>query len=386
MKRRKIAVVTTSRADYGLLTRLIEGLRREPGIRLQLVVTGMHLSSQFGRTVDDIRRGGFRIAAEVQMLSSNDTDAGVAASLGKELLGLSAAFERLKPDLVVVLGDRFELLAACCAAVALRIPIAHIHGGESTNGVIDEQVRHAVTKLAHLHFTAAAPYRRRVIQMGEDPRRVFLTGAPGLEYISRFKPWTLEALSARVGLPLNEPFALVTYHPTPSSDGDPVRTLEAALEALRRSGLAAVFTFANADAGGRAINARLKRHQREHPRAAAALPSLGSDGYLSLMRRAAVVFGNTSSGIIEAPSLRVPTVNIGERQAGRLRAPSIIDCPPNAPAMARALKKAISPAFRRAHCRGETPYVGGAVAARMIKILKSFPLPGGLLPKPFHDL
>lgn len=384
MRRRKVAVVTTSRADYGLLRDLLEGLSRERSIQLQLVVSGTHLSRQFGLTRNEIRADGFPIAAAVKMISADDSDAGAARTLSRGLSGMSDAFGRLRPDLVVVLGDRFELLAVCGAAVARRIPIAHIHGGESTDGVIDEQVRHAVTKLAHLHFTAAAPYRRRVIQMGEDPRRVFLSGAPGLERIARLRPWPLEALAERLGMPLSEPFALVTYHPDASPAG--LAGLDAALTALERSGLRAVFTFANADPGGRAINARIRRYQRRHPRAAAAVPSLGSDGYLSLMRRAAVVYGNSSSGILEAPSMRVPTVNIGERQAGRLRAPSVLDCAPTAAAAGRALRTALSPAFRSSRCRGKSPYLGGPVAARIIRVLKSYPLPGGLIPKPFIDL
>jgi UDP-hydrolysing UDP-N-acetyl-D-glucosamine 2-epimerase len=286
----------------------------------------------------------------------------------------------------VVLGDRIELLAAASAAVALRVPIAHIHGGESSEGVLDEQVRHAVSKLAHLHFPAATEYRRRLLAMGEEPNRVFAVGAPGLEYIRRAQWLGRAELEKRIGLDLSAPFVLATLHPANLSlNGTKDGTLDALLKALDRTKTRVIFTFANADAGGRSINARIKNWAAARKGRAAAVASLGQQGYLSLMRLASTVVGNSSSGIIETPSLRVPTVNIGERQAGRLRAPSVIDCAPTALAVRRSLSKALSPSFRKKNCRGTNPYGGGSSAAAIIKILKRVPLGEPLLRKKFID-
>lgn len=382
MRPRKIAVVTTSRADYGLLSGLMRAVKRDPALRLQIVAGGAHLSRAFGATSREIEADGFRIAARVPTTPASDSPQAAAEALGVGTKGFARALARLSPDIMVVLGDRLELLAACAAAVALRIPIAHIHGGESSEGVLDEQVRHAVTKLAHLHFTAAEPYRRRVIRMGEDPRRVFNFGAPGLEALRELKPVGAAELSRRLGFDLTGPFAVVTVHPDAISSGAD-RTLRAVLGALDRRKLRGVLTYAGADAGGRAINRILARYASERPGRAVAVASLGQRAYLSLLGRAAVVVGNSSSGVIEAPSLKKPTVNVGPRQDGRLRAPSVIDCKPDAAAVAAALGRALSPAFR-SRCRGRNPYGAGRVATRITGTLKAVKL-DGLLIKRFHD-
>ncbi|MBI5247338.1 MAG: UDP-N-acetylglucosamine 2-epimerase (hydrolyzing) [Elusimicrobia bacterium] len=382
MKTRAIAVVTTSRADYGLLARLMRAIEKERGLTLQVVATGGHLSKAFGMTADAIKADGFKISARVPMTPASDSHAAVARALGEGALGFARELARLKPDLLVVLGDRWELLAACSAAVALRIPIAHLHGGEASEGTLDEQVRHAVTKLAHLHFTAAEPYRRRVVAMGEDPRRVFNAGAPGLETLREFKPLTERELTRLVGMPLTAPLALVTVHPeTVGARSD--KTLDAVLSGLDRANVRAVLTYAGSDAGGRAINARLGRWAAARPGRAKAVASLGSRGYLSLLARADAVVGNSSSGIIEAPSLKTPTINVGSRQDGRLRAPSVIDCAANASAVAAAIRRALSPAFR-ARCRGKNPYGAGPVSAKIVAVLKRTPLKG-LLIKRFYE-
>lgn len=380
--KRTIAVVTTSRADYGLLARLMRAIKSDRGLKLQIVVTGGHLSKSFGSTVSEIQADGFNISARVPMTPASDSPAAVGRALGEGTRGFARALARLKPDLLVVLGDRWELLAACSTAVVLRIPIAHLHGGEASEGTLDEQVRHAVTKLAHLHFTAAEPYRRRVVAMGENPRHVFNVGAPGLEALRELKPLGAAELARRVGMPLTGRLALVTVHPeTVGARAGGV--LEAVLAGLDRAGLRAVLTYAGSDAGGRAINARLKRYAASRPGRARAVASLGQRGYLSLLARADVVVGNSSSGIIEAPSLKTPTVNVGARQDGRLRALSVIDCAPNAAAVAAALRRALSPAFRF-RCRGKNPYGAGPVSAKIVSILKRMPL-DGLLVKRFHD-
>lgn len=372
---RKIAVVTTSRADWGLLRFTAKRIRDERGLKLQLVAGAMHLSPHYGRTIREI---GLPVAAKVPMLESESSDAATARAIGRGTLGFAKAFARLKPDVAVILGDRFELLAAASAAVALRIPLAHIHGGEASEGVIDEQVRHALTKLSYLHFTAAEAYRRRVIQMGEDPRRVFLTGAPGLEALARLDPLPREALERRLRFPLFGPLVLATYHPVPGANGE----ADAMLAALDASGARAVLTYANADAGGRAVNAKLERFARRNPRRFRAVQSLGQESYLSLLRISDAVFGNSSSGIVEAPSAKVPTVNVGRRQDGRLRAPSVLDSSSTKPAILRALKTALSPRFK-ARCRGQNPYIGGRVSEKIVRVLKTADLSDTR--KPFYE-
>ncbi|MFA6030774.1 MAG: UDP-N-acetylglucosamine 2-epimerase [Elusimicrobiota bacterium] len=388
MKRRKIAVVTTSRADYGLLYWILRGIQRDRALDLRLIVTGSHLCRRFGHTVTGVLRDGFPVAARVRTLSDSDpdTDAAVIRAIARGVAGFGSALERLSPDLLLLLGDRYELLAAAAAAAAARIPIVHLHGGESTEGVMDEQVRHAVTKLAHLHCAAAAPYRRRIIQMGEAPSNVLLTGAPGLEYIARLVPTPLGELERLVGLRLDGPFVVLTQHPLPCRTGRETLELDEVLSAVRSLRIPVVMTYANADRGGRRINARIAAFARAHPDFAAAVPSLGQQAYLSLLRRAAAIVGNSSSGVHEAPTLRVPTINVGERQAGRLRAPSIIDCPPERVRVVAALRRALSSAFRRERCTGRSPYLGGRVSERVLRILRTVPLGDALLRKKFHDL
>lgn len=382
--KRRVAVVTTSRADYGLLYWLIRGVHEDRDLELRLLVCGSHLGKAFGRSVRQIRADGFPVAAEVATLPSTEDGPGLARAVGAGTAGFGRALARLKPDVLVALGDRYELLAAATAAVLARVPIAHIHGGESTEGVLDEQVRHALTKLSHLHFTAAEPYRRRVLQMGEDPRRVFNVGAPGLEYIRRQRPLPRAELERRLGFDLRGDFALATFHPDALGAHAGASRVDAMLAALKGSGLRAVLTYANADPGGRDINRRLRAFAARDPRAAVAVPNLGQDAYLSLMRLARVVVGNSSSGLIEAPSLRVPTVNIGDRQRGRLRSGSVVDCAPTAPAVLRALRRALAPAFRR-RLNGENAYGRGDSSRRILHVLKTVPLGEALLRKSFHD-
>ncbi|MDX6769787.1 MAG: UDP-N-acetylglucosamine 2-epimerase [Elusimicrobiota bacterium] len=358
---RKVCVVTTSRAEYGLLEPVARAIAARRGLRLQLVVSGSHLSRAFGRTERAIR---LPIAARIPMPAGDDA-ASQAKAVGRAVGSFAAAFARLRPDLLVLLGDRYELLAPATAAVALKIPIAHLHGGEASEGVIDEQVRHALTKLSYLHFVAAEPYRRRVIAMGEDPRRVFLSGAPGLENAAGLKPLPDAELSKLVGLPLTPPPLVVTYHPCGKN---PLGELDGILSAVAASGRRAVFTFAGADAGGRAVNARLKAFASRDPRRYRVHASLGARGWLSLLRRAAACVGNSSSGVIEAPLLRVPTVNAGARQDGRLKAPSVVDCAPSAAAVSAALRRVLSPSFR-SRLKGRSPYRGGAVAERIAAVL-----------------
>lgn len=384
MRRRTIAVLTTSRADYGLLRATMRAIAHEPSLRLRVIACGSHLDRSLGLTLREITGDGFAVAARVASKPDGDDALAVARALGRAACGFADAYARLRPDLLVVLGDRWELLAACSAAVAAGVPIAHLHGGESSEGVIDEQVRHAVTKFAHLHLPAAELYRRRILQMGEEPRRVVLAGAPGLENLAALAPVPRAELERLAGLSLSEPFVIATCHPETAGSVD-LSVLDATLGAIDALRLRAVVTLANADAGGAAINRRVLAWARSRRGRAAVVASLGADGYPSLLRLARAVVGNSSSGIIEAPFLRVPTVNVGDRQKGRLRAPSVIDCRATPPAVAVALRRALSPAFRR-RCRGASPYRGGPVSARVLAaILRALKDPR--LPyKSFHDL
>lgn len=380
---RKIAILTTSRADYGLLRHLMGAIKKDRACRLQVIACGSHLSRAHGLTVREIENDGLSVAARVTTVAATDAPAASARALGRSMEAFARAFDRLKPDLLVVLGDRQELLPACSAAVLMRVPIVHLHGGEATEGVLDEQVRHAVTKLAHLHFPAAAPYRRRLIRMGEDPRRVFNVGAPGVDAIHAVRPLSKAALERRLKLKLGGRLALVTFHPA-ALDGkyEPVAPLLAALDA---EGLGAVLTYANADPGGRAVNAALEAWAKKRPGRAVCVASLGQRAYYSLARHASVMLGNSSSGIIEAPSLKIPTVNVGRRQDGRLRAPSVLDCPPETKAIRKALRRALSPEFRAARCRGVNPYGSGDTARRILPALKKIPLGAALLRKSFYE-
>lgn len=386
MADRRICVVTGSRAEYGLLSGLLARLRARDDCELQLVATGMHLSPEFGLTYRDIERDGNRIDAKVEMLLSGDSPKAIAKSIGLGVLGMADALDRLRPDILVVLGDRYEIFAAVQAAMALRLPVAHIHGGELSEGVIDEAIRHSITKMAHLHFVAAEPYRRRVIQLGEDPDRVFNVGAPGIDNIRNAALLDRQALGATLGFPVDDNVLLVTYHPLslePGSSGPAVDQLLAALDDFPEQRI--VFTGANSDTEGRIINAKIAAYVAANPQRSAAFASLGQLRYLSLMRYAKAVLGNSSSGLIEAPFLGTPTVNIGDRQRGRLRAHSVIDCAEDRAAIVGAVRKALTPQFR-AHCAAVCSLYGdGNAAERIAQILMTASL-HGVLKKRFFDL
>lgn len=374
MKRRSVTFVTTSRADYGLLSWLIKRLKSDKRFSVSVIACGSHLSRRLGQTISEIENDGIRVAARVNTLPRIDSDAGIADAIGRGARGFARAYVALRPDLVIVLGDRYELLAAVPAAVAMRLPIAHIHGGESTEGVLDEQVRHAVSKMSHLHFPTAHAYRRRLIAMGENPRLIWCFGAPGLESIRKLRAESRDVLEKQLGVPLNSSTILVTYHP----DGNGTKGVKALCESLDRLGLNAVFTAANTDAGGAALNKVAQAYCRRRPGKSAFVPSLGHKKYLSLARLCGAVVGNSSSGIIEIPSLGVPTVNIGDRQKGRLRSPSVIDSLPTSRTISAAMRLALSPAFRR-RCRGKNAYGDGRFSENAARILASVPLGKGLL-------
>ncbi|MGE5503037.1 MAG: UDP-N-acetylglucosamine 2-epimerase [Actinomycetota bacterium] len=385
MARRRICIVTCTRAEYGLLHWLIKEVQAEPEFELQLVVGGTHLSPQYGNTVAEIERDGIPIAERVDMLVAGDTPEAAAHTAAKGLAGLGEALGRLKPHVVVLLGDRYEILAAALAATLHRIPIAHIHGGEATEGAVDDAIRHAVTKLAHLHFVAAEDYARRVIQMGEDPARVFNVGAPALDNLRRTPLPGRAELEAGLGMALASPLLMVTYHPVTLRAGQAAAVAEllAALDTVPQATV--VVTGTNADVGRDEVAALLADWAGRRQGPTLLVQSLGRVRYLGCVAIADAVVGNSSSGIIEAPALGVPTVNIGSRQQGRVRAQSVIDCGEDRGAIAAAIARALDPGFRASLAGMAYPFGDGSAARRMVEVLKTAPL-DELLHKPFRNL
>lgn len=382
--KRKIAVFTGTRAEYGLLYWLMKDIMAAETLELQVIVSAMHLSPEFGETWKLIEQDGFTIGAKVEMLLSSDTPVGVVKSMGLGTIGFADALDRLRPDCLVVLGDRFEILAVVQAALIMRIPVAHLHGGEITEGAYDDAIRHAITKMANLHFVAAEPYRQRVIQMGEAPTTVFNVGAIGLDHLQRSIRMGLDELSASLDFELREPYLLATYHPVTLLEEDPVESFKAFLSALDNfSDHQVILTYPNADNGGREIIPLLTAFAQTNPERVFAIPSLGFKRYLSAVRHAAAIVGNSSSGIIEAPAFGIPTVNIGARQFGRLAATSVLHCAPTTGGIIQALTKALSPEFAK-YCRNvANPYGQGNVATEIVRVLESHPV---TVHKHFYDL
>lgn len=372
---RRICVVTGTRAEYGQLYWLMKEIALDPELELQVVATGTHLAPEFGQTFRQIEADGFEINAKLEMLLSSDTTVGVAKSMGLATIGLADALDRLKPEVVVLLGDRFECLAAAQVALVARITIAHIHGGEATEGAIDDAIRNAITKLANYHFVAAPLYRKRVIQMGEAPERVFTYGAPGLDYVTRTTWLDRGAIERALGMSLRKPLFLITYHPATLGRLRPVDAMANLLGALDRClDATVVFTYPNADTGGRALIDQINSWVAANSQRATARASLGQELYLSLMREADVVIGNSSSGLTEAPMLKKAVVNIGDRQKGRLKATSVIDTPEELDPILQAIGLAQSEEFQRALANTESLYGHGDVSRRIKDMLKTIPL------------
>lgn len=381
---RKICIVTGARSDYGLLYWLMKEIADDPELQLQVIATGMHLSPKFGLTYRQIEADGFTIDAKVEMLLSSDTSVGVAKSMGLGVIGFADALSDLQPDILVVLGDRFEILAAAQAALVLQIPMAHIHGGETSEGAFDEGIRHAISKMVQWHFVAAEPYRKRVVQMGESPDRVFNYGAPGLDQFSKLNWLTRQELESALGIQLRAPVFLVTYHPVTLAGGNPVESMAELLYALERFPDATViFTYPNADTGGRDIIECIDHFVAQHRETSRAFASLGQQRYLSLMREADLIVGNSSSGLIEAPALKKATVNIGDRQKGRLKAASVIDAAENCQDITRAIQLALSDAFCSSLPSTVSLYGQGGVSQKIKSTLKIV-TPG--VRKPFFDI
>lgn len=367
------------------MQQMLGGLKLANDVELQLIVTGAHLVADHGLTNKEIHAAGFKIDAEVDMLLASDTSRAVGQSMGLGVIGLTAALARLLPDIVVLLGDRYETLAAAQSAMILRIPIAHIHGGEATEGLIDEAIRHAITKMSHVHFTSAEPFSKKVIQMGEQPNTVHTVGALGLDNIASLEPISRENLEDFLEMKLDAPILVVTYHPlTLGVDG--LSSVENLLNALAlQKGTRIIFTGANADALGQKINARIRSFCATRPTQAVHFASLGVQRYLSLMALSEAVIGNSSSGLLEAPFVGVPTVNIGDRQRGRLRGPAVVDCSEKTEDICAAIAKARSGELKSIAARKETPYGNPGAAAKIVRVLRSLDL-DEILFKRFYEI
>lgn len=379
---RKVCVVTGSRAEYGLLYWVLRDLRDSEAIELQLIATGMHLAPEFGLTVNRVEQDGFTISRRVDMLLSGDSPSAIAKSIGIGVIGMSDALEALSPDLVLVLGDRFEILAAVQASLIHGIPVAHIAGGDTTEGAFDESIRHTITKMAHLHLVTNKLSARRVIQLGEDPRHVHVVGSPGLDHLRRGtlldRARLEEALQARLG----KRNLLITFHPATLDAGESESQFGELLAALEAEGPDTVlwFTRPNADPGGRGIASALDAWAEERRDRVRVYASLGQTQYLSLMAHVDAIVGNSSSGLYEAPSFRIPTVDIGDRQRGRLAAASVVHSDPQRDSIRMALRRA-----ETLDCRGVVnPYGDGQSAARIVEIVRRFPLSRNVLKKTFH--
>ena len=382
---RKICVITGSRAEYGLLRWVMQGIKDEPSLTLQIIATGMHLSPQFGNTYQEIEGDGFAIDRKVEMLTGSDTPVGVAKSMGNGLIGFADALNELKPDLLVVLGDRFEIFSAVSAALVARIPVAHIHGGELTEGSFDDALRHSITKMSHLHFVAAEEYRNRVIQLGESPDRVFNVGGLGVDNIARTKLISKDELESELQFKFQERNLLVTFHPVtlePDSGVDQLTELLDALDTFPDIGL--IFTKPNADIGGQLMNGLIEKYTNSRVNAVS-YASLGAVRYLSTLACVDGVIGNSSSGLLEAPSFMVGTVNIGDRQRGRLQAQSVIGCKPNQREIQIAITKLLSEDFRNKLQNVVSPYGGPGARKNIVDCLKKTEL-SGLEVKIFFDL
>jgi GDP/UDP-N,N'-diacetylbacillosamine 2-epimerase (hydrolysing) len=382
---RKICVITGTRAEYGLLRRVMQGIKDDPLLTLQVIATGSHLSPDFGLTYREIEQDGFRIDRKVEMLLSSDTPVGIAKSMGLGVIGFADALAELTPDLLVVLGDRFEIFAAVSAALVARIPVAHLHGGEVTEGAYDEAFRHSITKMAHLHFVAAEEYRKRVIQLGESPDRVFLVGGLGIDAISGLKLMDRQALEAALDFKFGPKNLLITFHPSTLEAAvatDQMTELLTVLADLHDTNL--IFTLPNADTGGRALSRMVEDFVGRHPNARA-YASLGQLRYLSCIAHVDGVLGNSSSGLLEVPVFKKGTINIGDRQRGRLQASSVINCQANRTAITAALQRLYSDDFQSSLRTVSNPYGQGGASEKIIAALRKSDF-SGLTKKQFHNL
>jgi UDP-hydrolysing UDP-N-acetyl-D-glucosamine 2-epimerase len=383
---RKICVITGSRAEYGLLSSLMASVKNDNTLQLQIIACNMHLSPEFGLTYKEIEKDGFVIDKKVEMLLSSDTSNGTTKSVGIGVIGFADAYEDLKPDLIVVLGDRYEILAAVTAALFYKIPVAHLHGGETTEGAYDDSIRHAITKMSHLHFTSTEDYRQRVIQLGENPQQVFYVGAIGIENIRNTKLLSKAELETSLGFTLGDKSLMVTFHPVTlehSTAEKQCANLLSALEKLKDYRI--IFTLPNSDTDGRIIMQLISEFVASHKDRSIAFTSLGKIRYLSTLRYVTAVVGNSSSGIIEVPSFGIPTLDIGDRQKGRIAAKSVIHCGTSEQEITEGMKVVLSDKMREISEKRTNPYQKKGTVANIVEVLKNFPL-DNIIQKSFYDL
>lgn len=385
VRKRRICVFTGTRAEYGLLQPLMTQIDNDADLELQILASGTHLSPEYGFTLNEIEAKGFHINEKIEILLSSDTPVGTCKTTGLGMISFGEAFARFEPDCVVILGDRFEAFAAATSSMFMGIPVAHLHGGESTQGLIDESIRHSISKMSHLHFTSTETYRKRVIQLGEDPSRVFCVGALGVDNIKSIALPDKKTFETKAGFSLGDRSVLVTFHPVTLEKNSAQEQVDQLLSALNHfSDLFIIFTKANADEQGRLINKRIAEYVKSRKNAVI-YSSMGQEYYLSAVSHVNAVVGNSSSGIIEAPSLFTPTVNIGIRQGGRIKAGSIIDCDPVSHGIIDAMEIALSKEFQEKVLHTQNPYEKAGTAKNIKKILKQFDMKG-LGAKSFYDL
>lgn len=387
-KKKNICFVTGSRAEYGLLKPLIDELLIEQSINTQLIITGMHLSPEFGLTYKEIEVKGISKIEKVETLLSSDSSVGVSKAIGLGLISFSEAFQRLKPDLLIGLGDRFELLAAVTAAMISRIPVAHLHGGEATEGLIDEPIRHSITKMSHLHFTSTEEYRKRVIQLGENPGRVFNVGAIGLDNVKKLKLLNKDELKKQIKFEISDPTVLVTFHPVTLEHETARGQFTELLNALNKfEHLRVIFTKPNADTNGRIIIQLIDEYVEKNRERTTSFTSMGQLKYLSTLQYVNGVIGNSSSGLIEAPSFKIGTINIGDRQKGRIKALTVIDSLPLESNIEKAISKLLSKKFRNSLRNSKNPYdsFGGFVSKKIKNIILNSSL-DDIIKKEFYNI
>ena len=385
MKKRKICVVTGTRAEYGLLYWLMKEIEKDKDLELQIIATGMHLSPDFGLTYKEIEKD-FKIDRKIEMLSKLDTPVSISNSMGLAHIGFGTAYEGLKPDLLVVLGDRYEILVAVSSAMIARIPIAHLHGGEATEGLIDEAIRHSITKMSHLHFTATDEYRKRVIQLGEQPNTVFNVGGVGIDNIKKLKLLNKDEFEKSIKFKLNKKNILVTFHPV-TLENDTAKNqfneLLKVIDTLEDTSI--IFTKANSDTNGRIINTMIDEYVLKNSLKSIAFTSLGQLRYLSALQFIDAIVGNSSSGLTEAPTFKISTINIGNRQKGRIKADSVIDCIPQENSIKDSFKKLYSNKFQEKLKKVENPYGNGGASKKIKKIIKNTNL-DNILEKTFFNI
>lgn len=385
---KRIGIMTGTRAEYGLLKPLMQEINKDNDLELYLIVSGMHLSPEFGMTYQEIEEDGFEINAKVEMLLSSDSPAGISKSIGLGVIGFADEFQRADLDMLILLGDRYEALSAAISAMVMRIPIAHLHGGEVTEGAIDEGIRHSITKMSYLHFTSTEQYRNRVIQLGENPERVFYVGALGVENIKKINLMTKEELERAIHFEIDENTVVVTYHPVTLENNTVEEQFLNLLKVLDRNPkIRMIFTKANADTNGRIVNELIDKYAAQNSERACAFMSLGQKRYLSALKYCRIVIGNSSSGIIEAPSFGKPIINIGDRQKGRICADSVINCGYTQQEIQQAMETALTEEFENKARNCRNPYEKENTAANIISVIKDYLLNDKIkLKKGFYDI